>query len=213
MKKLLFLFLVILLSAFENGHKVCRILFIGDSLTSGYNALHEDAAPSHIIPATYLYDKENLGVGGIKMIWLDSIVGKRILNNKNLLGETLLVIQIGINDLGTGSEPKNVYQCLKDFCLKYRILGFKILVATLPSSSPLYGGNERIEYNELIRNNYNEFADGIIDLGADKNIGLPDSYKNNIYFCDIVHLTYKGYVIIASLMKNAIDNLILNNRL
>jgi lysophospholipase L1-like esterase len=208
MRKLLLLMSILLFTSgkeFSDTNPI--ILFIGDSLTCGYISPKASAPPSDFVTIPK-YEKVNLGVGGIKMIWMDSIIGQSIIKYK----PCIMVIQIGINDLGNGGLPKEVFSSLKTFCLKYKTMGYKIIVATLPSVTTGYGGIERIEYNTLIRNNYLKFASGIVDLGADNRIGLTNSYSDTTYFNGGIHMSYNGYKVTASLMENSLNSLIMYER-
>jgi len=59
----------------------------------------------------------------------------------------------------------------------------------------------------LIRNNYREFSDGLIDLDIDGRIGKYNSCQETLYFSDGFHLTANGYYVIASIIQKSLDDL------
>jgi lysophospholipase L1-like esterase len=60
----------------------------------------------------------------------------------------------------------------------------------------------RSTYNGLIRANWRQFADVLVDVAADPNIGVAGANSNTTYFDpDAIHLNNTGYAIVATLVK------------
>jgi len=189
------------------------IIWAGNSLTVGYSSPGYSYPPSsYVVAPEYngiTYEKINLGVGGLRASEIDSAIGARLVSEyRNRAGKNIMIVQIGVNDLGNSVTPGRTYSYLSAFCLKYRAMGYKILVSTLPSSALWYGNPSREPYNEMIRNGYANFADGLIDLGGDFLIGKPTSYSDTTYFTDGVHMTEAGYQEIASQQTIALNYLV-----
>ncbi|GEM_PF-6521731 len=136
MKKFL-VFSIILLSSFTIIRKH-TIYFIGDSLTVGYIKPYQSFTPSNYVIANK--DKVNLGIAGLKMTELDSIIGPKLYKTRK---KEIMIIQIGTNDIGSGGLPQIEFNSLETFCKKYKKKGLIILAATLPSVIIQYGGQER----------------------------------------------------------------------
>ena len=68
----------------------------------------------------------------------------------------------------------------------------------------------RTVLNDSIRANWVNFADGIADLGANESIGYLGVFRDTSYFCDQIHLTNAGSVLVAEIISSAVNKLIKN---
>lgn len=63
--------------------------------------------------------------------------------------------------------------------------------------------------NQLIRQNYQEFAHFLVDLAADPRIGFPGSETDTAFYnADLVHLNDGGAMVEAGIIKTALDQIL-----
>lgn len=207
-------------TSFTNSNKdtVPVVLFVGNSLTTGWNCTTDTPPSTYVSVPTHngvAYSKINIGVGGMKALWLDSARGTTVIDNyHNRAGKNIMVLWIGINDLLTGRTPGQVFSSLEAFSTKYKALGWKIIVCTPPSCQPQTRNidQRRYTYDSLIRFSYSNFSDGLADLAIEPHIGPLGSYSNTTYFCDQIHLTTLGSQMAANVIQAALVELITNER-
>ena len=131
-------------------------------------------------------------------------------------GKTNLVtIWAGTNDLApSGAVVADLQTTFQALCETWRNAGSKVLAYTmLPRNTGAAGGNQtqfnnnRATFNTWLRSNYTNFADGLVDVAADSNIGVSDTaYANTTYYVnDQTHLLPAGQTIVAGLAATAID--------
>jgi hypothetical protein len=205
-------------TAFTNGNKdtVPVVLFVGNSLTVGWNGTSSTPPSDFVTVPTHNgvdYIKVNIGLGGMMAVWLDSAKGSEITDHySNRGGKNIMVLWIGINDLFIGRLPGQVLGSLEAFASKYRSMGWKVIVCTLPAATPQSRDidNRRNIYNALIRRTYANFADGLADIGAEQHLGPLGSYTNTTYFYDGIHLTALGSQMAAVEIQSALNRLILS---
>lgn len=175
----------------------------GDSLTFGPGVAAGDTYPAQLQTALggtwYVY---NAGVGGASIASTDYTTIDR--DTDGTRTKDVLVVLLGTNDILLGlSDGATTYANLKAWCLARRTPGKKLVICTLPgwNDGPWGKEAERIAYNDLIRTNWADFADGIADLGGDADIG---TFAVGPYFLDNVHLDTAGYAVLAGLVETAI---------
>lgn len=112
---------------------------------------------------------------------------------------------------GTNDGPSNPQQTISNlatYCRARRAVGWKTLICTMISrASGLDPWKNTL--NGLIRPNWNQWADGLIDIAANPNLGADGAYTNTRYFnIDQTHPTSESdYNIIAFMMQQAINRL------
>lgn len=111
----------------------------------------------------------------------------------------VVVIWGGTNDFALGGATvATVYANLQTYCNARKAAGWnKVLVITTVSrfgNNPGTGHTNDFDiaaYNTLIRANWPTFADGLIDVAANANLGGLGAYANTTYFlADQVHPNY-----------------------
>jgi lysophospholipase L1-like esterase len=112
----------------------------------------------------------------------------------------------GTNQLYFGGTGAQAYQTLLQYCLGRRAAGFKVLILTiLPRANagvPVTFEMDRNFVNSALRNNWQEFADGIVDVAADPR--LQDATNRTYYLSDGAHLNDAGYQIVAQQVGAAV---------
>ncbi|MDD5476674.1 MAG: SGNH/GDSL hydrolase family protein [Candidatus Omnitrophica bacterium] len=187
-----------------------QIAYVGDSLTLGYGGNH---------PYDYYIKLPGwngqtitsltIAVAGFQISDMYHSSDDKLNSIYNYdSGLNIVVIWGGTNDLWYGVTPAQAYSYLREFCQRQRRLGWKVLVMTMVSRINI--DSQKNQYNVLIRNNWTKFADGIIDIARDINIGADGAYSNKVYFnADGIHLTDAGYAIIGSIAQTTITDFVM----
>ncbi len=188
-----------------------NIVYVGDSLTVGVNGTYP--YDYYITLPTWngqSFTSSNIGVSGRTL----QTMYQQAYSNLNPLysinsGMNIAVIWGGTNDLFSGSTASTTFSYLKAFGQHEKALGFKVLVATMISRVGL--DDQKNLYNNLIRADWPEFADGLADLAANNDLGADGAYASTTYFSgDGVHLTDTGYALVGSIMQSSINDLVQN---
>lgn len=188
-----------------------RILFLGDSLTEG---LAVSQPYPFIIQKPSEFTMYNLGVSSRTTEMIKNDADQM---NSNYLGvnksDDIIVVWAGSADLyqavGT-SNAITTFNNLKEFCLKEKALGSKVVVLTMlprPNNTVVFSKMEYLAYNALIRAHWTEFADALADVQLDPTIGTDESNYNTTYYADTVHLTQAGYQIVAGHVQTALNSI------
>jgi lysophospholipase L1-like esterase len=202
MKSLLLLLLLILLFLVSNASAL-NLIFEGDSLTSGGTYPFYTA---QILNATCT----NIAVPGEQMAQIIH-QGNDADSRYNSSARNVIVLWAGTNDLHrTQRAPEAIHGEIRDWCRARQEKGFQVIVVTIlprsdPSNHPTFE-NDRQKLNTLIRENYGSYADGLADVAADARIGNMDAELEGYYYLkDRVHLTDRGYYIVAEIVARAIS--------
>ncbi len=188
----------------------------GDSLTdAGY------AGTTIFTVYPYLLQKEyggkaqvlNVGLGGASVFDMtisqpDTVTPLYTSVYKN----KILTIMVGVNH--EGQDSTICYAELVALCNERKSEGWKIVICTftpitVQGDYPPWQETYRQELNALIRTNYTSFADALADVGADSRIGdFGDQEDLTYYDTDEIHLNATGHVVVAEIIKAAIDTII-----
>ena len=111
------------------------------------------------------------------------------------------LVQVGGGDFRRGSTAAEVFDALRTYCLERRAAGFRVLVLTvLPSNRPETFEAIRLAYDAMLRDGWDAFADGLVDVAADPRIGdTGDELDGQFYLGDQLHLTNAGDAVMASI--------------
>lgn len=101
-------------------------------------------------------------------------------------------------------DVQATYDQHRAYCQARRALGFRVLIGTgISRNQELFYGTptnfthaQMTQLNDLIRDTYREFADGVVDFAAVPELGREDAPLNTTYFWDGVHLTGAGYALV-----------------
>jgi len=192
------------------------IVFEGDSLTVG--AFSTDPYDDQLLrdwlnPASDVTG-HNVAESGEKIIddMLDDVAVTDAYYNATK-AHNIAILWAGTNDLGTDSDTAaNVYAGLAAWCLGRQQAGFQVLICTLTVNRHGYVGVDDAELdsriqavNTLLRANWPNFADGLVDLGADPILGSYTlAATDRVYWADGLHLKAPGDLIVAKIVKDAI---------
>jgi hypothetical protein len=121
----------------------------------------------------------------------------------------ITTIWLGTNDIAAGLTAAQTAANIKAWCLARRKVGWKCLVADMPSRAALDTGKNSL--NNLLRTNWKTFADGFIDLASDPNVGADGASANTTYFTDGIHLTTYGSYEITNIHQRAANRVYGNN--
>jgi len=111
----------------------------------------------------------------------------------------LCIVQAGAGDIVAGSEPAPIHDDLSAYCLARRAAGFRVVVVTLLPRSWMDGFEaDRQAFNELVRQNWTQYADGLADIAADDRIGEAfDNLDQTYYTPDATHPNAAGCAVMA----------------
>jgi hypothetical protein len=192
------------------------IVFEGDSLTVGAFSTdpYDDQLLRDWLAPSYDVAGHNVAGSGEKIIddMLDDVAVTDAYYNASK-AHNIAILWAGTNDLGTDNDTaENVYAGLSTWCLGRQQAGFQVLICTLTANRHGYVGVDDAELdsriqavNTLLRANWQNFADGLVDVGADSILGSYTlAATDRVYWTDGLHLTAAGDLIVARLVKNAI---------
>ncbi len=189
------------------------VVLEGDSRTDGYNCTRLNPylnflvlRGSPVIFKTSLGGSTTEDLADRAEVFVDPI-------HSDVARSNILVVWIGVNDIAFHHRnAKTTFNNLRNYCNARKSKGWRLIICTEVSmkGSTIFGQCDKIRnvYNNDIRSGWNEFADGIADLGANACIGSSGAYKDTLYFCDGIHLTDAGSTLVAAVIDQAINSLI-----
>jgi lysophospholipase L1-like esterase len=125
--------------------------------------------------------------------------------------QNVISVFAGTNDIQEGRDDSEVFGLLKQYATLARKTGFKVVLTTIiprASFTPKMEGI-RTALNAMIRKNWKNIADGLVDLAANPAFSDPGSTANtNLYAEDGIHLTDFGYQIVAANMSAQVCSLL-----
>jgi lysophospholipase L1-like esterase len=134
------------------------------------------------------------------------------------LSENVLIILAGTNNLnGYHQSAETTFAKMEAYCKARKAAHpWKILVVTLPMSGKMDEGFKPdldaafVRYAALVRRNWRQFADGVVDIQADPRFGAPGAEFDSRYFHprDHTHLTDAGYEIVGRTAAKAVTKLV-----
>jgi lysophospholipase L1-like esterase len=196
-------------ASYIRGAGTKSVITDGDSLTVGQGSSVGKDYPTRLgvgLGASYTVTK-GLAVGGQTAGDMNNDAETQIdaLYSASY-NDNILAAWGGTNDIQFGLSAAVAYARYRDYCLRRKAKGFKVIAFTvLPRSD---GGGiagvetRRTALNTLIRAHYLEFADALADVAADSRIGDSGDELNLTYYqTDKVHLSDAGYQIIADIVQ------------
>ena len=110
------------------------------------------------------------------------------------------LVLAGGGDFRAGATAAFMYESVRSYCEQRHAAGFRVIVLTvLPCHRTDTFEVTRLAFNAMLRDGWSEFADGLVDLGADPRIGdTGDEYDAQFYLADQLHLTEAGNAVMAS---------------
>jgi hypothetical protein len=114
----------------------------------------------------------------------------------------ICVVQGGAADLKHHAPVAEVFSAVKRYCEERRAAGFMVVVLSLlPRSDVPTFEADRTQFNTRLRQEWQSFADGMVDLAADPRIGDAGDNKDLRYYRkDQKHPNAKGCGVMAALV-------------
>jgi lysophospholipase L1-like esterase len=125
--------------------------------------------------------------------------------------DNIAVIWGGVNDITRDSTSTGTHRLFDSLCMVAKNRGYKVIaVTTLPISRLSQTGKQVQDtitaYNNLIINNYENYADALLITGDD--FRLSDQTNTTYYAIDELHLITEGYRVVKNLLQPIIESLI-----
>jgi len=120
----------------------------------------------------------------------------------------VVIIWAGVSG-STGNEYVDLAR-LANYCRDRRAVGWKVIATTLTSSNSGGGGDQfKNTFNPGIRQTWATFADALVDIASDPNLGADNAFSNTTYFqADGLHHTQGSiYNDEAPLFQRAVNRL------
>lgn len=187
--------------------------FVGNSLTTGMFCgngqtwSHQTAAKIPAIQRWYTVSQ-----GGITTQRLAALAAGSV---DPLLqfaaGSSALVFWEGTNELVVNkATPEAAVEATKQFCLARRKAGWKkiVVMTVLPREAPPEFEVRRVRFNALMREHYAEYADALVDIDTNHEVGDDGDNRDKTYYADGVHLNVKGNGIVADLVAAKLAQLV-----
>lgn len=219
MKKLLYLVIAIIATAFTLPQKKQHIVFFGDSITQagaqpgGYIVMMNDMLKQKGLSDQY--QLTGAGIGGNKVYDLylrmeDDVLAKN---------PTTVVIWVGVNDVwhkrshGTGTDADKFEQFYNAIIKKLKAKNITVLLCT-PAAI-----GEKTDFSNELDGDLNKYAGIIRNIAKNNNCALidlrksfldynvannPDNKDRNILTSDGVHLNEKGNRLVAERMMESL---------
>jgi hypothetical protein len=189
------------------------IVFDGNSITEGAGLGVSGIFPSQVVsnyyPGATHWFKKVLAVGGdtTSNMILRARSTDRYYHPRN--STNILCAWEVSNELAFGVSTNAAYSNYVYYCSQRKATGWKVLAFTV---MPRQNGGatfetDRLNVNTLIRSNYLNFADSLVDVATNGFLGCTLCADTNTYFNGGTHLTAAGHTIVANLVTNAIDKL------
>ena len=175
----------------EYAHKTVDAVFLGDSLTDGYDV------KSYYPEYTVL----NRGIGGDTTIWLEKRLDVSLYSVKTKVA----IMLIGANNMETMFE--NYQRILQSF--KENVPKTKIILLSLTSMGREWGKkNQLAAYNNVkIKKLAEQYGFEFVDLYS-ALLNLEDGEIFDEYTTDGGHLTPKGYEVLTNCIKPVLQKLV-----
>lgn len=243
MKKIFFLLLFIAsLASAQTTQKKVNIVCAGNSITNGTGNTATIPYPTQLqrlLGGKYVVT--NSGVPGQTTQQISTNYTTQIgtYYDASTYASNVVIIYEGRNDLSVNNvntqnvTPTAAYNNLVTLCGTARSQGWKVIIVTItPSWTAQYLNNttvtgynnldsDRLTVNASIVANWATFADALVDIGADSNMGTLGQNAQagyvystgtrptkNVWYDDGVHYLNTGYGLLAERVKQAILKLI-----
>lgn len=134
-----------------------------------------------------------------------------------LSDETWVIIWEGTNYLRTTGNVQECYDQHVAYCQERRAAlrqaqrpvggracRGRVLIGTIISREPtnaIYTLEQRHEFNDLLRQGWPSFADGLLDFASIPELGADDAWMNPTYFFDGIHLADPGSELVANFLN------------
>ncbi len=164
-------------------------LVTGDSITNNLAAQWQSVVPD----TNFTWKKATLGITSAR-------ASQQAASGKYLAGmayqpygpHSAVIFWGGGNDL-LDTAPARVLGFMQDACNQLRKEGWNVFPATVMSRTTGGFDANRDTFNTLLRQRWPSFADGLVDIAADPNLGADGAMANPTYSADGTHPTVFAY--------------------
>lgn len=182
------------------GFGAKQLIAEGDSITVDGGLTQAQTYPPQFValksPTVWSYAIQAVGGSQITDLVIRESQTDDFYDSRN--ADNWLSVLIGRNDLVAGTSVGDLYAAIRGYCLRRRAAGWKVALCTVLPCTVSGFNTKRNELNGMLRANYTQFADGLVDLAGNASIG-PDSAASNLtYYSDGTHLTAAGQTIFAN---------------
>ena len=195
-----------------------QFVWHGNSRVAGYGTTSEAARPCSIVGAQLAgsWAVVQRAIGGCELSTLaaqaptsvDPLLDPQLDHNVVAFWEY-------VNELcHKCGGPISIHDQLRAYCLARRAAGWKVIVCTelTWTGCPYWMVDD---FNELIRQHWAEYADGLADFAADPRLGYEGAEQDRAYWAspalpggwDGWHLNDAGYAIVADIMQSTLSRL------
>jgi len=180
-----------------------NLVYDGDSITFGRGvALGNEIASQTPALIGETFARFNYGIGGQQQASMVTGYPNRAAQAYQASKLNVLKIFAGTNDVKNNVTGANTWASAVSEMQAARTTGFqKILVATMLPRGDFTGAQEaeRQAFNDLVRANWQTYADGLLDYAADPMMGAAGATSNLTLFSDGVHPTEYGDSLLAAI--------------
>jgi lysophospholipase L1-like esterase len=200
------------LAAILEKSEIAHVYCIGDCLTSGVPFEKIEGLPYPSQLQNILGNRYNVINLGRTMLYMKTLLSFiNLFQKKITVPYSFVCVWCGTNDLYENVVLGDVYKWYTTFCAmfhtQHRVLAINMLPRT--NMAPLDFETNRLAFNQLLRENYHQFADGLVDIGSNEKIGKFGCEYNAEYYvgANNTHLNANGYGVVAQLVADEIKKL------
>ncbi|HRA65151.1 MAG TPA: SGNH/GDSL hydrolase family protein [Caldilinea sp.] len=195
------------------------IILIGNSIT---DTLGLFAANGDAVQPWYWFANQDVSVGAVRAAWAMTAVRGYDLSGivarihpqmiapllSSWRGQRVAFVWEGTNELVQTRNAQVCWQRHIAYCDSLRAAGAQVVVGTILKRSYVWDGWDyeaaRNEFNTLVRAEWSQHADAMMDVGADITLGETHPPPDPEYWVDHSHPATAGQRIIASYAANAL---------
>jgi len=194
------------------------LLFVGDSVCAGYRATCGQDYPSQVgaLRGMPLGTVWNFGVSGQTMESMERMLPSDIAGLLSVLKTRPTMI--GPYDwynsrVNSGVSEPNIYAHMTALLASWRAAGGGKTLVLTPMADGATSATERAALAASVNANYASYANGVVDLNADTNVGgtwPPAGTGALVYtnlFYDTIHMKSAGYAYVAGVINTALTAL------
>jgi lysophospholipase L1-like esterase len=185
-----------------------QIVAVGDSITEGIGVTNSYATSAVLTGLNDTYTIDKLGQPGITASAVQGYCETQYVTSvASGAAKNIISVFLGTNDAGSNA-PATTLANLAAICrtLRAQTVGAntKILVMTMLSRTGVDAFHD--SYNTLIRAQWQQFSDGLVDFAANPLYGADGAYANTTYFqADGIHPTQTGQNTLGLMYQTAIN--------
>ncbi len=212
-------------------HQLNNIVCTGNRIVSGPGLMDQEKYPATLLKNLQHdgYDPVNLSVVADSYVNIQAMtaqIGDYVDPHKVDSAINIIIVTEILEDTRDNHQPPDVSaNLLSLYCIEARAHGWKVIVCTAPYANPFYEhfptppfppGDSYVsnsgydsagfitqinQINDLVRNEYSSYADGLLDLAKDPRLA---AYGSKYYMPNHLDLTSEGASVVAQLAERAL---------